>query len=264
MMNKILIDGDSLSFYCSRETAQLSIDELESRIQQLFMTTNAESYLIVLSKGNYFRHGIFKDYKMARNQYRDKNKNFAKTLQGYLIDEHGAIHVHGAEADDVAAYIKTKFPDVIVCSPDKDVLQQIPGTHFDYRWKKINSGTIDEQTEEGRWITTSVEEADKFLWTQCLTGDQTDGVKGIPGIGPVTAAKILTHPPYHNIVFDEYIKYYGLSYGMKMFQLNYRLLYLLRTDQDFINENISPISIELDQFTDLSNTTTITEQWSTL
>lgn len=261
-MNKIIIDGDSLSFYCTRETANLSIDEIDSRLLRLFEETKAESYLIVLSTGHYFRHEIYKEYKASRNVYRERQKTFAKTLQSYLRDEYGAIHINRAEADDVVAYVKNKYPDTIVCSPDKDVLLQVVGTHYDYRWKNINKDTIDETTEEGRWITTSIEEANKNLWFSLLVGDQTDNIKGVPGIGLAKASKILIDPPYHNVVLDEYIKYYGMSTGILMFQLNYRLLHLLQTDQDYINENISPPTIEESQFIDIINPNTIIEQWN--
>lgn len=263
-MSRIIIDGDSLSFYCTRETAQLSLDELDSRLHNLFEITKASSYLVVMSKGNYFRHHIYKDYKATRNQYRDRQKTYAKTLQSYLKDEYGAIHVDGAEADDLVAYVKTKYPEIIVCSPDKDVLKQIAGTHYDYRWVNLNKGTIDETLEEGRWITTTSEEAENFLWTQCLTGDATDNVKGIPGIGPAKANKILADDgePYRIIVLNEYVKYYGQTLGIHMFQLNYRLLYLLRTDQDYVNEGISPLNIELSHFIDLSNSNIIIDQWN--
>lgn len=264
-MNRIIIDGDSLSFYCTRETANLSIDELDSRLHNLFRITDASSYLIVMSKGNYFRHQIYKDYKASRNIYRDRRKTYAKTLQAYLKDEYGAIHVEGAEADDLVAYAKTKFPEIIVCSPDKDVLKQVAGTHYDYRWANLNKGTIDETTEEGRWVTTTPDEAERFLWTQCLTGDTTDCVKGIPGIGAVRANKILSDEgePYHVIVLNEYIRHYGQTLGIHMFQLNFRLLYLLRTDQDFVNEGISPLNIEPSHFIDLSNdSNTVIEQWN--
>lgn len=260
-MNKIIIDGDSLSFYCTRETGVLSVEELDTRLNNLFQVTNASSYLIVLSKGNYFRHSIYKEYKASRNIYRDRQKTYAKTLQAYLTDEYGAIHVDRAEADDVVAYLKIKYPDAVVCSPDKDVLLQLEGTHYDYRWKMLDKGTIDEQTEEGRWITTTKEQADYNMWLAVLVGDQTDNVKGIPGIGPAKATKLLVEP-YHTTVLNEYIKYYGMTLGIHMFQLNYRLLYLLQTDQDYLNEGISPPNIEPSQFIDLSNSNAVTQQWN--
>jgi len=265
MANRIVIDGDSLSFYSSKEDAHLSLLELDARLNNIFKITDASSYLIVLSDGNYFRHALYKDYKALRSVYREKQKTFTKTLKAYLKDEYGAISVDKVEADDVVAYIKNKFPDVVVCSPDKDVLQQIPGTHYDYRWKLINGNTIDEQTEEGRWVTTTPEQAELFLWIQCLMGDPTDGVKGIPGIGVIKATNLLSSvepSDYCNVVLREYKKRYGDNVGIFMFQLNYRLLYLLRSEQDFINEGISFLPIESMNFIDLSNSNSIVQQWN--
>jgi 5'-3' exonuclease len=64
-----------------------------------------------------------------------------------------------------------------VVSIDKD-MAQIPGWHV--------NPTKDDFP---RWV--SEEEADYFLALQWLTGDSTDGIPGLPGIGPKKAEKLL-------------------------------------------------------------------------
>ena len=51
-------------------------------------------------------------------------------------------------------------------------------------------------------INVSLEEADRWFWTQCLTGDPVDGYKGVPGIGAKGAEKILSkaEDPWQAIV----------------------------------------------------------------
>lgn len=66
--------------------------------------------------------------------------------------------------------------NTIICSIDKD-LDMIPGWHYNY----VN--------EEKYWM--SQEATIKFFYTQVLTGDTADNIRGVPGIGPKKAEKIL-------------------------------------------------------------------------
>lgn len=79
----------------------------------------------------------------------------------------------------------------IMVSDDKD-LKTVPG--------KLYRPMADEQLE------ISEAEADKNFFTQVLTGDATDGYKGIPGIGPKKAEAILGSRPHWGAVEQAYIK----------------------------------------------------------
>ena len=94
---------------------------------------------------------------------------------------------------------------------DKDLLQ-IPGLHI-YRGKYL---TIDEL------------ESVRFLYKQILTGDSTDNIQGVPGIGPVNADKLLNNQSIINlfdIVLNEYKRYYSDTYLIEFYK-NYQLLKL--------------------------------------
>ena len=83
------------------------------------------------------------------------------------------------EADDLLGIMLTngRVENPILCSIDKDLLG-IPGWH--YNWNKDS------------WPTyVSQEEADHNWLVQLLTGDATDGIRGIEGIGPVKANKLI-------------------------------------------------------------------------
>lgn len=73
----------------------------------------------------------------------------------------------------------------VICAIDKD-MNQIAGKHFN--WAIIRLGTI---VREAKIYDVSPEEGDRFFWTQCLVGDPTDNIKGVPGIGKVKAEAIL-------------------------------------------------------------------------
>jgi len=55
-------------------------------------------------------------------------------------------------------------------------------------------------------LTISFEDAQRNFYTQVLTGDTTDGYKGIPGIGPKKAEAILGSRPDWGIVIHAYQK----------------------------------------------------------
>ena len=76
-------------------------------------------------------------------------------------------------------------------SDDKDMLGR-PGQLF--------RPSTDELHE------ISVEDADRFFLTQVLTGDPTDGYKGLPGVGPKKAEAILGPRPHWGAVEQAYIK----------------------------------------------------------
>ena len=65
----------------------------------------------------------------------------------------------------------------IIATQDKD-LNMIPGAHYNFTKK------------DGRFIYEA--EADAFFYTQLLTGDTTDNIQGVPGLGPKKAAALLT------------------------------------------------------------------------
>ena len=59
-------------------------------------------------------------------------------------------------------------------------------------------------------------------------GDPTDGIPGIPGVGPVKAKKALLNIPeaynYPQIVLDTYLSTFGEVEGMERFHETYKLV----------------------------------------
>jgi 5'-3' exonuclease len=265
--NKIIIDGDSLTFYSSKDTIQESIENLELRLSEIFEHTQAKSYLIFLSDGKYFRHRIYEQYKAARKIYKEKNKNYSSVLKQFLITDYNAIIIRQVEADDMVAYTKNLFPDSIICSPDKDVLHQIAGTHYDYRIRKTINKNGEEILQKGEWVNTSKVDAYYFIWLQSLMGDSVDGITGIPGVGIKRAEKILKGidpENYPSAVLKQYIDYYGVNDGIHQFNLMYSLIYLLRTDSDFASVGLVPPRLFTDDdFTKLKSED-VASEWSNM
>lgn len=228
-MKKIaLIDADSLMYYeMGKDTLEEAIDGINTRINHILEQTGAEHYAGFLTIGRCFRYKIAKSKPYKYNRTGASKPPIFYALKAYLQQSpHMFISIDGLEADDAvaiyAAEVKAAGNMPIICSPDKDVLKQIPGTHYNF--------------QKAEMITTSNSEAVVFLWKQTLMGDSTDGIPGIPGLGPKTADKIIDSKPdvltYAQIVIDKYVEKFGIPDGIHKFVETFNLVYILRTETE--------------------------------
>jgi len=244
-MNKklIIVDADGFAYHSLRETLEESLQAMEEKIQNMFQKTQAAHYTMCISKGNYFRNEVYPVYKEFRKKYRIQS--WVKTLKAVLEEKYNAIWMKGVEADDLCAYLYLTTKDkenTILCSPDKDLLTNIPSLniegHFNYSYTLVDKENPDSLVR-GWWISTSAEEANYNFWVSMIAGDTSDGISGIPKKGPKFAEKLLSEEDYHkypSLVLDAYITHYGLSQGIFEFQKTYRALWLLVTEDDYIRE----------------------------
>jgi len=230
-----LVDIDALCFVSSMETLEESKGVFDHRLYNLLCDVEADSYLCLLSKGPYFRKIVNPEYKGNRTL---EDPRYRAALKQHCIDAHGGIIVQGAEADDLVAFYKNIYrEDAIVCSSDKDVLYQIPGTHYDTYYKNNHH------------VTVTRTEALNFLAVQTLMGDSTDNIKGIPRVGKVKAKKMLEGITDRRELFlkclEEYLKHHkATGHSIFEFQKNFRQVYLLRTPEDFTAEGLEvPVTI---------------------
>jgi DNA polymerase-1 len=123
-----------------------------------------------------FRKKIAPSYKGHRNR---KKPCGYKRVINKLKTEFEVIVMPELEADDAMGIYATQYPGNVIVSPDKD-MKQIPGTLYN----------LDE-----RFTVTSNGGAAWHL-IQCLSGDQTDGYGGVPGIGVKRAATLFDKEGY--------------------------------------------------------------------
>jgi len=259
-MNKTisLIDIDSM-FYQAGNLPSLEecIVKFKEKLNNCLVETKCSHWAGFTSNGKTFRHHIFEGYKANRTQEPPK---YLQALKAWAIAEYSLNVSIGYEADDAVAYWMNKkewdiseLPelcgifDKIMCAIDKDLLQSIPGTHFNYSYRikeesksKPKELLTDNDFNKGWWIETIQEESDYFKAKQLLMGDSSDSVVGIPKIGESKAGNILkdfsNKDEYHMVILNRYISHYGLSQGIFEFQKNYRLLHMLDCDEDFFRE----------------------------
>lgn len=222
--NLTIIDGDSLMYTSSYKvsSAEEALQKCKRSIYEILDATKADYYVGYLTNSSHkYSLAVTKAYKGNRKDF-VKPKYFS-LVKEYLMDEFSFITQPNTEADDlcVSAYklaLKEAYYPTI-CATDKDLLQ-IKGNFYNPRTKVFKSLTANE--------------AALNLFTQLLTGDTADNIEGLPGIGPVKAAKI-----YEGCtIFDEYFEcavraywdYYedDLFTGLSKFSENYQLLFLSR------------------------------------
>lgn len=215
-----LLDADSIVYiigYNNREhiedpSADTVVRQATGDMVKTMLTmVHAESYIGVFSPSKTFRNEVYKyaPYKGTRNrEIKDWKERFEPVIKDYLTNEWGFITIPDMEADDILCVCAERYSELernwIILSPDKD-LRQIAGLHYDYK----KEGAIPYRVTE--------EEAHKLFWISMLTGDNSDNVCGIPGIGPVKAEAMLKDCDddmlYGTIVMGQYTKYFGSYYG---------------------------------------------------
>jgi DNA polymerase-1 len=143
-----------------------------------------------------FRHQTYDGYKAGRAPAPDALLKQLRRLDS-LLAAVGAptFRVPGFEADDVLATLAREFRELelptFVVSGDRDLLQLAHGSvrvYFVGRRAK-DAVIYDEQAVVERFGVPPA----RLPSYVALVGDSSDNLPGVPGIGPSTAAKLLTH-----------------------------------------------------------------------
>jgi hypothetical protein len=243
-----LIDADSLLYYeMGKPTLEEAIEGINTRIEQILNFAGTTHYVgfLTLSKCFRYQRAETRPYKYNRKGGAPKPPIFY-ALKEYIQQKWGFYGVKGLEADDLVAIYQTK--DTIICSPDKDVLKQLAGTHFNY-------GKME-------YIETTEEDANKFLLMQVLMGDSTDGIPGIPKVGPKTAEKWVNDNPKFKMVLEKYQEKFGIREGIHKFAETFDLVYLIRTSEEALNLGIELPQLEVTIFNVEENIIEDDSEWN--
>ena len=149
-------------------------------------------YNLVLfdAKRQNFRNNIFPQYKATRRDIPEELiPQFPIIREAVDALSLNFLEMEGYEADDlIATYTRLaldKNMKIVIVSADKDLMQLIrPGVEF-YDPMKDKFFTPDDVKEKFGVYP------EKVVDVQALSGDSTDNVPGVPGIGPKTAAELI-------------------------------------------------------------------------
>ena len=189
-------------------------------IMSVFPDADAE-HLFLTGKGN-FRSRVAKQLEYKGHRKDTPKPQYYDEIRDYLERRFNAEIVNRMEADDamgIKQYSTYKARSVI-CSIDKDMLM-IPGWHYNFVKKELRYVNKDE--------------AYRAFFKQLLTGDMTDNIPGIKGLGPKTAMKLLgdeTDPmKMYAIAQEQYEKEYGASWP-EVIDEQAQLLWILRSENE--------------------------------
>ena len=179
-MTILAVDGDVLAFriaaVCEEEMMQACEDLIENCMADMIANTGAVGARVYLGGKDNFRYdvAVTRPYKANREGLR--KPQHLPYVREYLIKNYSAFVVNGYEADDAIA------SDIVLngathSGVDKD-LYQVPGYHYNF------------VTKETKFVDDST--ATLNFYRQVLTGDSSDNIPGLPGVGEKTAEKVIT------------------------------------------------------------------------
>jgi hypothetical protein len=220
-------------------------ENFQKDLQALLDKLYVKDYLMAVKGEGCFRKMLYPDYKMNRHGSSAPQRylnNFVPSIRQLAVAEGIAVAANMREADDLmrtwAEEARAAGVPYIICSIDKD-LRCIPGKHYvmHYDEKKKGILNIDEDT------------ARRFYYEQLLKGDPTDNIPGVPRVGEVKAAKLIsactTEQEMQECVVEAYFEIYGEDDWYSHFLINAKLIHLQLHANDYFNCDHWPIIQEL-------------------
>jgi len=227
-------------------------------IMKLLADKNPRYLAIVFdTKEPTFRHKIYEDYKANRPPMPEDMavqipviKSIIKNLNLKIIEK------EGYEADDVigtlARISEEKGYNVVIVSGDKDFRQVITTktSLLDTMKNKFTDYTSLKQTYGFG--------PEKFIDVMGLSGDSTDNIPGVPGVGEKTAIDLIRDFGSFENVFDhvEEIKKKKLKQNLQEFRHNALLSKKLVTIDSFVplEDDVEQLKVGTPQSEELAKT----------
>ena len=222
---------------------------VDDKITEIVEHSGSEDWIGYLSDSDSnFRNNLATILPYKGNRSGNAKPAKHQMLRDYLMDAYPekVEMIYGMEADDALSIKQMErwkeisycldndliFPSVdefsditIICTIDKD-LDMVPGWH--YCWSKGQS------PEKEPWFQTEIGGL-RFFYKQLLTGDMTDNIRGLYGVGKKSALltkldDMDTEEEMFLHVHEEYKKRFG-NYADQFMLENGQLLWMLQ-DKD--------------------------------
>jgi DNA polymerase-1 len=241
-----LIDMDLVVFRCAasaeNDELNIAIYRVEELLDNILQKTNASEYKAYLSSKTNFRKEIYPEYKANRKAEKPVH---LEELRKYAIEKLSAlVSPDGLEADDMLGIEQDKVGwwsphngeerqySTTICTLDKDLLQ-IAGNHFSWEIGGANWNRPDT------WIEQSELEGYRLFYEQCIKGDPTDNIKGLPGKGKVFATKALKDCTTEKEMFDIVRDLYSND---EEFKMNAGCVWILRNFEEKFAERFEKLA----------------------
>ena len=157
---------------------------IRSALDRMINATLDFKYKMFLTGVDNFRNSVATLIPYKGNRTKARKPKYYRLIREYLIEEYDAVVVDGMEADDALGIEQMKHyhaPEhegdtgscdstIVACDKDMDM---IPGKHY------------NPVKDKHYWIDEV--QAMRNFYTQCLTGDATDNIPRLRGVGPVSA-----------------------------------------------------------------------------
>ena len=145
--------------------------------------------------GSQLRNDIFPEYKAHRDATPEAIKIAIPYIQDLLKAMHiPIIEVKGYEADDligtIAKQAEKQNYKVYMVTPDKDFAQLVSENIFMYKPARMGNG-IEIWGIPEVLAKFEIERPDQVIDFLGMMGDAADNIPGLPGVGEVTAKKLL-------------------------------------------------------------------------
>lgn len=216
------VDG---KFVYTPKTVEQAINTCDAYLADILNITHADSYILCLTTGANFRYGIDPSYKANRTGI-EKPLWFDEVKQ-HMVERWDALEIPGLEADDIVGIVYNNLENTFIIAADKDLLDCIPGRHFDTRKGRV------------AFITTTEEHAAFNFAKSLLAGDTIDGISNIKkGYGPKTAEKDIKEMVNAFQGMDPKLAAYAIyriildDAGKEKFEKQYKLLKILNTFEE--------------------------------
>lgn len=210
-----LIDGDIVCFraaFSAEDESEpfIACARASTMVEEIIAATGASEYRVFLSGQDNFRYRVYPEYKA--NRLDAKRPKWEQQVKTFLELDWNAEWSKGCEADDLLGMYQTD--NTVICTIDKD-LDNVPGLHYNFVKKELYNVTTEESTRN--------------FYYQLLVGDTADGIKGVPGIGPKKASRILDSCESEREMFTACREAYGNDDELEM---NAKVLWIWHKEGD--------------------------------
>lgn len=213
MNNKVfIIDGSAFIYRAFHAVAPLTNSEgfqtnavfgFINILRRLFKEQNPEYVAVAFdTRGPVFRHDLYKAYKANRPPMPEELAPQIPFIK-QVVEAMGiaSFEKQELEADDLigsaAEVLSAQDYRVVIVSADKDLLQLVNDKVI--MWDPMNDRTMDREGVFKKYQVYPEQLLDCFA----LMGDSSDNVPGVPGIGPKSAAKLITEFGSLEALYDE-------------------------------------------------------------